>query len=238
VEDSNLLKAVTAQNPVLNLFPETPVSHCFYRLAKLIENHLESITSPELHAYWQALAIQKETALPKPSYFENYQQASQQFIASIKQSEISRAQAIQIVKPLIEAYLNKIHPSSEVLYSAIYHFLEKLGYPETEIKDLVFTLESIYEKTHGKPLRSINHSIAKILVDMQGSEKKMQLLLKTLEKSFARQFNKSLYDPIEMILAQISKEEMTEQQFATMMRQLKQAYKKRFHNEFQEDNNN
>ncbi len=77
--------------------------------------------------------------------------------------------------------------------------------------------------------------LAKMLADAHGSEHKMRILRKTLEKSFERQFKKKLYDPINETVEIICREDFSKQDFADMLELFKHAYKKQFNIEYTEN---
>lgn len=228
VKDVRLPLAVNKQTPVVELHPECPVSCCFYALSDVVKSRLlEQSTASAASITWQSLAKHREQKTPEADDFAHFHNSTEQLIAQFEQKHFSEEQTIQLAKPLLNAYLKKIHRSSETLYPALYNFLAKKGYPEAEVKELVFTLETIFEHTQGKPLRSSSHQIAKLLVDMKGSKKQMQMLKKALDKNYQRQFKTPLYDPVTDILAAIQQPAYSDAGLTELLQQIKNAFQQR-----------
>jgi len=242
IKDPEVGVAVSSQMPVVTFSPECPVSCCFFSLADVLKSQLSGPHNKHFFShYWQQnLTVHpKQSADPaKQIDFDSYQKTGKQLIALIEQDNINAQQAASLIKPLLKAYLHKIPKTSEVLFPAIYNFFAEKGYPEAEIKELIFTLESVYERAHGKPLRNTNHLIARILADVHGSEKKIRLLQKTLEKTYHRRFKKHLYDPVAQTIALILHKDFSKKDFTELMARFKQAYRQQFNAEFTEDSDN
>ncbi len=107
-------------------------------------------------------------------------------------------------------------------------WLERREYPEAEMRELIIAMESVYEKVHRKPIKTVDSVIAGLMADIHGNEEKARLLHKTLEHSFERQFHKPIDDPVEALVRQVQDQKFSRSDFSALLTRFAEIYQARF----------
>jgi MinD-like ATPase involved in chromosome partitioning or flagellar assembly len=152
--------------------------------------------------------------------------------------EISANDSENFIHDVIESYIEQNQKYPIDIRKCLYRSLEMRDFPYTEIRDLVFTLESLYEKRCQIPIRSIDDAVIKLFEDVNGSEEKMEELGKQLQASYRRQFNKNLFDPLVELTHSIADKNYSEDEFNHLMQTIKEAYQARFSKDYKGDAEN
>ncbi|NOY67441.1 MAG: P-loop NTPase [Gammaproteobacteria bacterium] len=149
---------------------------------------------------------------------------------------LTKDEAEKHIQPLIEAFITQYNQFPLNIRKSLYRYLEMQNFPDNEIRDLIFTLESLYEKRYQRPVREIDDRIINVLSEIHGSKEKTIELTSQLRKSYRRQFNEDIFDPINELLDKINQEDFTENQFDTIMESLKHTYRNRFDKDYEDEN--
>jgi len=198
--DQSLVNAVSCQVPVVVGAPESSVSCCFYALADIVKRQfLNAKALPYFSHYWQKISA----------------------VGSDKKT---------LEKTVANRLQSRLKPESKprLKCSEVIALLERQGYPEAQMRDLIVNMETVFEKTYGKPLKSTESVMADLLADVSGNEQKARLLHEALAHSFERQFHKKIDDPVAGLTQQMMDENYSRQEFSSLMRQFGQIYQQRF----------
>lgn len=120
--------------------------------------------------------------------------------------------------------------TKKVGLSDIYTLLNEQALPEQELKELIVTLESIYEKKHEKPIRGISSTVALILAE--GDAEKIQKLHSAIGHSYERQFNKKINSPTDNMIEAFTDENLSKTEFNRLMEHFSDIYQQRFNERY------
>jgi len=200
--DNHLNSAVSQQVPVVLSFPNSSISCGFASLADIIKRQFKNTENrPYFSQYW---------AKNFPS--------SPPALAPVKRTN----------KQITLKTENKVLKNTGL--SDIYNLLNQQKLAEHELKELIVTLESIYEKKYDKPVRDINSTVALILAE--GNEDKMMALHSAIGHSYERQFNKKINPAKEQILQELSDESFSKAEFNQLMESFSDIYHQRFNQRY------
>jgi len=198
--DAQLNKAISQQVPVVLSYPNSAISCGFASLADIIKRQFRNNENlPYFSQYWA-----KNTNQPQP----------------LKPLTTVKTQNKPVTVQL------KTEVQKEAGLSDIYALLNEQALPEQELKELVVTLESVYEKKHKKPIRDINSTIALILAE--GEEEKIQKLHAAIGHSYERQFNKKITPPTDTMIETFADENLSKAEFNRLMENFSDIYQQRF----------
>ncbi len=200
-DDPALPEAVAKQVPVVTGAPDSSVSCCFFALADIVKRQfLNEKNLPYFSHYWRKLA------------------AAGQHPA--RQQELTVASALSAA--------TKQKANGELRMADIFEWLQRRDYPEAEMKELVTTLESLYQKRHLKPVKSMDSVVAEWLAEASASEEHARRLYRALADGFQRRFQRRLDDPIGGLLQQLQDESYSREEFSALLRQFGEIYQNRF----------
>jgi len=198
--DAQLNKAISQQVPVVLSYPNSAISCGFASLADIIKRQFRNNENlPYFSQYWAKNTNQSQPLKP---------------ITAVKLQ--NKPVTVQV----------KTEVQKETGLSDIYALLNKQALPEQELKELVVTLESVYEKKHKKPIRDINSTVALILAE--GEPEKIQKLHSAIGHSYERQFNKKITSPIDTIIETFTNENLSKAEFNRLMEGFSDIYQQRF----------
>lgn len=242
VLDGTVASSVSLQKPVFLLQPNAPVSICLAALAKVIRQQFAPDEAPHgFSAYWKKVADQAQTALESPCRPHeppprDTTSLSEQIVAHIRSSNTDLAQAKALMKPLIAAYVDRFsQEAADILHGELYRSLEIRGFPDPDIRDLVFTLESLYERQYKRPLRSVDGTLIKLMADMRGSEERLYAFYRQIKESFKRQFNKDLDNPLQELPLWMAEAKFGETDFEKLLQSFKSAYRRHFGRDYKDE---
>lgn len=200
-DDPALPDAVSRQIPVVTAAPESSVSCCFFALADIVKRQfLNEKNLPYFSHYWQKVSA-----------------ADQQ---QMRQKEKAVASA------LTTAAKRKTQP--ELQLADIFDWLRRLDYPEAEMRELIATLEALYQKRYRKPIKSSDSAIAEWLVDASTDEEKARRFYRTLVEGFEQRFGRRIDDPANGLLTQVQEAQFSREEFSRLLKQLGDVYQARF----------
>ncbi len=204
--DTHLNKAIAQQVPVVLSYPNAAISCGFASLADIIKRQFRNNENlPYFSQYWAANNKQTQ---PQPLKAPTPVQNTNKPISIKAKTEVQK----------------------EAGLSDIYALLNEQTLPEQELKELVMTLESIYEKKHKKPVRDINSTVALILAE--GDADKIQKLHTAIGHSYERQFNKKINSPTDTIVEIFTDENLSKAEFNGLMESFSDIYHQRFNERY------
>jgi hypothetical protein len=155
-----------------------------------------------------------------------------ELLERLANKETSADDAEDFIHYAIDNFIDQNQKYPIDIRSCLYRSLEMQDFPYTEIRDLIFTLESLYEKRCQIPIRSVDDTVIKLFEDVNGSEGKMEELGRQLQASYRRQFNKNLFDPLKELTANIADNDYSDDEFSHLMQTIKNAYQERFNKDY------
>jgi len=204
--DDHINKAVSQQVPVVLSYPNSPISCGFASLADIFKRQFRNKSNlPYLSHYWRSNT--------RP--IKELKQIKSQPPSPASKTEISSS-------------INQ-KPSTDDLLG-FYSLLNECELPEAQLKELVVTLESVYEKKHKKPLKDINSTVALILAE--GNESQIKNLHSAIGKSYERQFNKKVNTPEDAIKDALKSESLSKSGFNQLMDSFSDIYQQRFNEQY------
>jgi len=202
--DAHLNKAISQQVPVVLSYPNSAISCGFASLADIIKRQFRNNENlPYFSQYWATNTNQPQPLNPRPPV-----KSQNQPITLKAKTEVKK----------------------EAGLSDIYALLNEQTLSEQKLKELVVTLESVYEKKHKKPVRDINSTVALILAE--GDEEKIQKLHSAIGHSYERQFNKKISSPTDNIVEAFTDENLSKAEFNRLMESFSDIYQQRFNERY------
>ena len=187
--DPALEEAVRRQVPVVASAPEAPASRCIQTLAEIVARQfLARDGTGAFSRHWQALAA-RAPARGNPADRTaaiTLEDAVARLVRFLESDTTAAQEAERRLAPLMAAYERRCPGHTGSVLGDLFGHLHRRGYPESELKELIFTLEGIYEKTQGRPVRSAESMAALLLSDRRRAAESIRWLrrvLDVLEKS-------------------------------------------------------
>ncbi len=236
--DENVISSVSFQFPAIIMQADAPASLCFQKLADVIDKQFEqTVKAGSFSDFWKntalpdapssesTLAVESNTSSQKTLPTETLADSA---LRLLKEHETKQESARNFLDPLIKTYVERFQSFPVSPYQLIYQQLEMSDFPEADIRELVNTLEILFEKQHKKPLRNLNSTIIKLLADAHGSEEKLKQLNRQLQQSFLRQFDKRLNDPLKEFTDLIQEPDFSESDYKNGQEAQERAFQARF----------
>lgn len=252
--DENVISSVHLQRPVVLAEPDSSASRCFHTLAEAIRKNFRfSGESHSLSGYWRQYAGRSEGPTPPPEIeqagepspeemaptaaagsgsLEDIAREMQRLIGTEESDEEAAAAAL---KPLLETFAERFGHLPYDVRQSTYRALELGGFPEQEIRDLICTLESLYQTRFQRPVHDLEDSVIRLLADVHGSEDKIQDVRQHLETSFARQFGKKLFDPEATLAEEIAQGAYDTERFGQLLHLLNDSYRQHHGKPYEDD---
>lgn len=123
---------------------------------------------------------------------------------------------------------NAALPPAKKALLELYSQLTNEAYTESDMKELILNLESVYEKRYGHPVKDFSHIMAMLLVDARGSDTKIKQMYQALAKTYERQFGHAIENLSDQVLEQVSETTFSQQEFDEMLQNLSAVYRQRF----------
>ncbi|PPC92043.1 MAG: hypothetical protein CTY34_01590 [Methylobacter sp.] len=128
-------------------------------------------------------------------------------------------------------------PAKKALLEFYGQFTDE-AYTESDMKELILSLESVFEKRYGHPVKDISHIMAVLLVDARGSDTKIKQMYHALAKTYERQFGRAIENPSARVLEQVAGNTVSQQDFDDLLQNLSAVYRQRFGSGFWGDSRN
>lgn len=189
--DPAVEEAVRRQVPVLAHAPASPAGRCLDTLAEIVHWQFpRQDGAAGFSAYWRERA--REAPADEPAAAANdpapeavtVERAVERLVSYLTGDATPPARAARALAPVLEAYERRFPGRSDSPTGDLFAHLHRRGYPESELRELIFTLEGIYEKTQGRPLRDPESLAALLLSERRGADgvRWLRRVLDTLEQ--------------------------------------------------------
>jgi len=213
INDPNLNKAISKQEAVVLSYPNSSISCGFSSLADIIKRHFRNDKNlPYFSQYWLLLSQQSKTRTnPASSVGSN--------------TLVSDSETVPSTVTLKKSTL-----------ADIYTLIDQQNTSEQQLKELAINLESIYEKKYNKSLKDINNVVALILAG--GEAQEIQQLHSAITRSFERQFNRKITDPVVTATDLMNSEQLSKDEFSALMDEFSKTYHRRFNENYFSNGNN
>lgn len=251
--DETIISSVSLQCPAVLLKPESAASQCFHALAEGIERQLADANVLSFSDYWKNLAEQtsqtdalaeaesvSESIIKEPELtFDRAMEFCSRFVLEhpeLDESQQAQAEAFfsrykeshgaslpEPVKAPVPPPAVTANPVAD-----LYAYLEEQNFPESELRDLVSTLESLYADQHGKGLRRFDSTMVQLFSMAHGSESRMRELHQHMQQSFERQFLKPMYDVQQEFKQSLTRDELGKHEFIELLDEMRSLFQNRF----------
>jgi len=199
--DESVNKAVTQQVPVVISYPNSSVSCGFASLADIIKRHFKNEKNlPFFSHYWTVNAQKNKTEI-KPT--------------PVDKVDNDKLPAKQL--------------KSNTL-ADVYTLIDQQQLSEQQLKELILTLESIYEKKHKQSLRDLNSLVELILAE--GDEERVKQFYTAIAHGFKRQFNNNINNPVKNIQNLLTQDHFSKNDFNRLMDRFSDIYQQRFNEQY------
>ncbi len=178
--DEHVSQAVSKQVPVVLSFPDASVSCSFLALADVIKKQFRDGGEDRYFSnYWRRHSRQEQQgreAEQNRQAEKGQDDVLRSMLALLQRPETDLQQAGKIMRPLLQAYVKKFQNFPEKVFAEFYRLLDAQEFSEQSRKEHIFSLESIHEMKHNKPLRTTENIIASLLASVYGSRENFRLL--------------------------------------------------------------
>lgn len=253
--DETMISSVSLQCPAVLLNPESKASVCFKQLAQELEEKMEGKTIDSFSDFWRQQGVEdkvleptpennlspdfsiKKTqaytppAMSKPAVM-SFEQASGFCLQQLKKGDLSDEQkaifigAINDISPAV-AKSGRLDTDSSSIRS-FYSYLEKKGFPQEEIREVVSTLEQIYAEKYNQGIHSFESSVLKLFARFSGSEDELRYVHSQLTDCYQRQFDQPLYNVIDEIKSLAQSQRLEQVFFDGALSELLSSYQRNF----------
>ena len=248
-DDANIRESVASQTPVTLRSPDSLASRCFGTLAEVLGKQLQNDSTPcGFSHFWKqqvknssqdepgpqksttSASISEKThhdATP-PSRRDPVQINGALIETLFTDQNLTRDQARDLFLSFLSGYDKRFNESllgPEILTR---HFAQQEDIPEPAFRDVIYSLEALFEKRYKYPLRSLESRIMKLIADIDGSQELISELIHQLKESCGKQLcNEMLRSPNEFHRA-IRDSGLDEETLAYLMDSIKTIYEERF----------
>ena len=200
--DESVNKAVTQQVPVVISYPNSSVSCGFASLADIIKRYFKNEKNvPFFSRYWTVNA-----------------QKNKAEIKSIPEDKVSAPSP----KPVTKQLNNTL--------SDVYTLIDQQQLSEQQLKELILTLETIYEKKHKQSIRGLNSLVELILAE--GDEERVKQFYTAIAHGFKRQFKNNINNPVKNIQNLLAQDHFSKNDFNRLMDRISDIYQQRFNEQY------
>lgn len=203
--DAHVNKAIAQHIPVVISYPDSAVSCGFASLADVVK-----------------IQFSKEKNKP---YFSQFWQ--------LNTTSVSKKKTISVPSHLLTEDGNK--KLSDNYLNDFYDLLDQQQLSEQKLKELIITLEYIYEKKYKQAARDMSSVVALILAE--GNAERIQHLHTAIEHSYERQFGKKITNPVIAIQTLLKDDKFSKKYFNRVMDNFTDIYQQRFSEKYFSDGN-
>ncbi len=168
----------------------------------------------------------KPTAPPATEYTPK--EAQRILLNWIAEESTTGQEAAAFLHPLIEAFEQRFHDLPCDLRQIVVLLSRSPRLNETEFRDLIFTLESHYEKRFRHPLRSLESRMVKLLADIRNSEELGRQLILQLKEQHGPSLCRAIFSLPAEIVSMIRDEELDKETLAFLIEGLSAIYQERY----------
>jgi flagellar biosynthesis protein FlhG len=206
-DDKHINQAVSQQLPVVISYPDSEISCGFSALADVVKKRFKN----DKNLFYFSRSWKKEIK-------SNSVQFKVENQLTEKKLKVTNAQA----SSALSIDNNQL--------SEVYDLLEKKQLSENKLKELLLTLESVYEKKYKKPLKEPNSIIAVIMAEE--NEDNIKQLYRTIVRNYELQFGKKLNSPFSGFHALLNNERFPKNKFKAVIKKILNIYEKRFNEKY------
>ena len=199
--DESVNKAVTQQVPVVISYPNSSVSCGFASLADIIKRHFKNEKNVPFFSHYWTVNAQKNKA------------------------EIKPAPDVKVNKPELPKKSIKNNALSDV-----YTLIDQQQLSEQQLKELILTLETIYEKKYKQSIRGLNSLVELILAE--GDEERVKQFYTAIAHGFKRQFKNNINNPVKNIQNLLTQDHFSKNDFNRLMDRISDIYQQRFNEQY------
>jgi len=109
-----------------------------------------------------------------------------------------------------------------------YQYLEQNNFPQNEIRDVINTLEQVYNERYPNSLHNIESTSLKVLAQFGADKDALRYLQSQISTSFQRQFNTAIVKFSDQIKAFAESSELTKSTFDNGLSELLSTYQQKF----------
>lgn len=238
-EDSKIKQSVSIRTPVILHAPSSLASRCFVTLAEVLNKQLSTpVADHRFSDYWESQLSNsppagKATMDTHEGSLQEFGQPDfatlgRQLLKSFEDKQASQDQTRELIGSLCERYQQ--HFLEPPLDDAVLlkFFAERPALPEANFRDLIFSLEALYERRYDHPVRGINNRIMKLISDIEGSKDLCAELIQQLSNNFGPQIHQVLLASPDEFIAAINEIEPDKEALDALLKKLAQIYQSRF----------
>ena len=204
--DESVNKAISQQVPVVISYPDSSVSCGFAALADIIKRQFRNEKNlPYFSRYWALNAQQNKIEIKSP------------LLVEVDKVEVDKANL-----PAKQLKANSL--------SDVYTLLDQQQLSEQQLKELILTLETIYEKKHKQSLRDPDSLVALILAE--DDEQAVKQFYTEIAHGFKRQFKKNINNPVNNIQNLLRQDRFSKSDFNRLMDRFSDIYQQRFNEQY------
>jgi flagellar biosynthesis protein FlhG len=248
--DETVISAVHLQRPVVVADPGAPASRCFHVLAEAIGKHFRPTGEPHSFSrFWRQHGTaqagtkteparqSKEVrpATPRADETWTLPAITDLFAETLRADGSTAEEAGKLLQSLIETFVQQFQRFPMDFRKSLYRSLELEDFPQADMRDVVLTLEAIYEKRFQHPIRDTEGTVIKLLSDVAGSPDKIKQLARQLQTNYRRQCAAELFDAQQELIGRMQTEDYSEADFVELMKTLQDAYEKRFGHAYRDE---
>ncbi|MEW5009101.1 MAG: MinD/ParA family protein [Cycloclasticus sp.] len=243
--DETMISSVSLQCPAVLLNPDAEASKCFETIAKSIESRFKEQQTTSFSDFWRQLnpaqapllnesKTSKHTLSDDGSNTEqaqemDFSQATAFCLNQLSNNEISEQQRAEFLKA-IEVHL-ELGQQVDTTGSAtrdLYQHLEQNNFPKGEIRELINTLEQVYQQRYSNSLYSAESASLRLLAQFNAEQDALRYIHAQIASSFKRQFSSEIVPFSEQLDVFIEANELSQTSFDNVLAKLLSAYQQKF----------
>jgi len=238
-EDNKIKQSVSTRTPVILQAPDSLSSRCFVTLAEVLKKQLGTTATAGLRfsSYWEAQLTTapvassvpaKQAAAGSDTSPEDFAMLGQRLLQGIQDTPLSQQQLRQLIGSLLEQYHHRFQelPLDDKTLSGLYAATPERT--DAEFRDMIFSLESLYERRYHHPVRSLENRMLKLLADIEGSESLSTELIQQLRAAFGHQLCREILTSQDDFCDAIREIEPDKETLDALLKKLTDIYHSRF----------
>ena len=246
--DESVPTSVLKQMPVVDLIASAPASRCLFALADNLLKYIGGDDSNNgLADYWKNVLqdnakdkqehVNSQTVETSPVLIEPakagvnehcFQNTANQLLLELKTQSTGRAVSETFLTDFVETFLTQFGDFPHSFRQLLFRWLESSSYEAPQLQELAGTLEMLYMVRHQTPLHSLEHSMARMVAQCQGSETQMRELVNQSRMAYRQLFQVDAFDARQEVINSIGKEGFNEEDFQHLLNDLGLAFQQRF----------
>ncbi len=137
--------------------------------------------------------------------------------------------------PLTQQQALELQSSNSVIHNkdglnSVYNAISQQNLSESELKELLLSLETVYEKKFNKPLKDPATLSALIMAD--GHQENIKSFYRIFSENYQKTFQHSVTDPVIELQGLLQSEQFNKAEFEKLLQEFSDVYKQRFGESF------